>query len=87
MATACTPELSSYMSDVSRINASHSSPLEAQDGPGLIRLPLGVKEEGITLNDKEEARRLLGIPPLEFVLLYFGRLSVENKCDFHPLIA
>jgi D-inositol-3-phosphate glycosyltransferase len=51
------------------------------------QLPLGVKEEGITLNDKEEARRLLGIPPSEFVLLYFGRLSVENKCDFHPLIA
>lgn len=50
-------------------------------------LPLGVTEEGTAFNDKEEARRLLGIPPSEFVLLYFGRLAVENKCDFHPLIA
>lgn len=52
----------------------------------LDKIPLGVDAEVFAPKDKATARRRLGLPPDDVLLLYVGRFSHVDKMDLFPLL-
>lgn len=53
----------------------------------LDHLPLGIEAGEFRAMDRREARRRLQLPPDKVILLYFGRFSLFDKMDLHPVLA
>lgn len=70
------------------------APLGDGDGLGLnpgrlpiVDIPLGVDDQFLAPRDRAASRRLLGLPPDAFLLLFVGRLTERFKADLEPLLA
>lgn len=52
----------------------------------LDKLPLGIDVHDYGKIARNEARDRLGLPPGGIIILYFGRFSLSDKMDLHPLL-